>query len=128
MVDIIDANLGALSRFHTTHGFYVHGVSLEVAVLLEGWKRRAIEVRNANTNGSTGWCVEAHDLAASKLVAWRDKDRDFVRTLLAEDLVNARRLSLRIGQLPPHERVPDEHRARMRPWIKGIVQDLGRAG
>ena len=32
MVDVIDANLGALSQFHTTHGFYVHGVSLEVAV------------------------------------------------------------------------------------------------
>ena len=61
MVDVIDANLGALSQFHTTHGFYVHGVSLEAAVLPEGWRRRAIKVRNANTNDSTGWCVEAHD-------------------------------------------------------------------
>ena len=32
MVDVIDANLGVLSQFHNTHGFYVHGVSLEVAV------------------------------------------------------------------------------------------------
>ena len=126
MVDVIDANLGALSQFHKAHGFYVHGVNLEVAVLPEGWRRRAIKVRNANTNDSTGWCVEAHDLAASKLVAWRDKDRDFVRTLVAEDMVNARRLSLRIGQLPAHERAPEEHRARMRQWVKGIVQDLGR--
>jgi hypothetical protein len=84
-------------------------------------------VRNANTNGATGWCVEVHDLAASKLVAWRDKDRDFVRTLLAEELVNPRRLSLRIGQLPQDERVPEEHRARMRRWVQGIVRDLGRA-
>ena len=126
MVDVIDANLGVLSQFHNTHGFYVHGVSLEVAVIPEGWRRRAIKVRNANTNDSTGWCVEAHDLAASKLVAWRDKDRDFVRTLVAEDMVNARRLSLRISQLPAHERAPEEHRARMRQWVKGIVQDLGR--
>lgn len=81
-------------------------------------------MRNANTNGTTGWCVEAHDLAISKLVAWRVKDRDFVRTLLAEGLVKARKLSLRIGQLPEDSRAPEEHRARMRTWINGIVRDL----
>lgn len=37
MVDVIDANLGVLSQFHTTHGFYVHGVSLEVAVFTAHW-------------------------------------------------------------------------------------------
>jgi hypothetical protein len=96
MVDVIDASLGELSLFHQTHGYYVHGVSLEAAVLPEGWQRRAIAVRNANTNDATGWCLEVHDLAASKLVAWRDKDTAFVRTLLAEGLVKARKLTRRI--------------------------------
>ena len=86
-VDVIDANLGELSAFHQAFGFYVHGVAIDAAVLPAGWERRAIAVRNANTNGMTGWCVEAHDLAASKLVAFRDKDRDFVRVLIAEELV-----------------------------------------
>lgn len=127
MVDVIDANLGELSPFHQAFGFYVHGVGVEAAILPSGWEGRAIEVRNANTNGATGWCVEVHDLAASKLAAWRDKDRDFVRTLLAERLVKPRKLSLRIGQLPEHARVPDEHRKRMRQWVGGIVHDLGQA-
>ena len=127
MADVIDASLGELSPFHQAFGYYVHGVSLEAAILREGWQRRAIAVRNENTNGSTGWCVEAHDLAASKLVAWRDKDRDFVRTLLAESLINARRLTLRIGQLRAHPSASSEHRARMREWVRGIMRDLGRA-
>ena len=127
MVDVIDANLGELSLFHRAHGFYVHGVALEAAVLPKGWERRAIVVRNANTNGTTGICVEAHDLAVSKLVAWRQKDRDFARVLLAEELVSPRKLGLRISQLPDHERAPSEHRRRMRQWVKGIVTDLGRA-
>lgn len=126
-VDVIDASLGELSSFHLAHGFYVHGVGLEAAVLPAGWPRRAIAVRNENTNGATGWCVEAHDLAASKLVAWREKDRDFVRVLLAEGLVSARKLLLRIGQLPEHERAPEQQRETMRAWVKGILRDLGRA-
>ena len=127
MVDIIDANLGELSTFQEAFGFYVHGVSIDAAVLPNGWERRAIAVRHANANNATGWCVEVHDLAASKLVAFRDKDREFVRVLMAEELVNARKLLLRISQLPAIDRLPDELRATILNWVKGIVRDLGRA-
>jgi len=127
MVDVIDASLGELSPFHQAFGYYVHGVAIEAAVLPDGWKRRAIAVRNANTGNRTGWCVEAHDLAASKLVAFREKDRDFVRTLVAEDLVTPRKLLLRIRQVPVTERLPDELRATIIQWVKGILRDLGRA-
>src|SRR5262245_37430691 len=82
MVDVIDVHLGERSPFHDAYGFYVHGVSIDAAVLPTGWQRRAVPVRNENTGNRTGWCVEAHDLAVSKLVAFRDKDRDFVRILL----------------------------------------------
>jgi hypothetical protein len=34
-VDIIDGNLGELSAFHSTFGFYVHGVSINAAVLAD---------------------------------------------------------------------------------------------
>jgi len=30
--------LGELSLFHQTHGFYVHGVSIEAAILPDGWE------------------------------------------------------------------------------------------
>lgn len=127
MVEVIDASLGELSPFHQAFGFYVHGVAIEAAVLPAGWQRRAIAVRNANTGNRTGWCVEAQDLAASKLVAFREKDREFVRTLIAEELVAPRKLLLRIKQLPASDRVPDALRATIVAWVKGIVRDLGRA-
>lgn len=125
MSHVIDANLGELSPFHQAFGFYVHGLSIEAAVLPDGWERRAIAVRNANTNGATGWCLEVHDLAASKLVAFREKDRDFVRILLAEDLGQPRKLLLRIGQLPD-TRVTRDQKETMKKWVQGIVRDLGR--
>jgi hypothetical protein len=34
-----------------------------------------------NTGGAVGWCLEAHDLAVSKLIAGRAKDLEFVAGL-----------------------------------------------
>jgi hypothetical protein len=99
VADIIDGALGELSAFHQAHGFYVHGLSIEAAVLPRGSERRAVRVKNRNTDGNAGLCVEAHDLAASKLVAFRPKDRDFVRVLIADGLVDSRKLVLRIRQV-----------------------------
>jgi len=126
MVDVIDAQLGELSPFHQAFGFYVHGLPIDAAVLPSGWERRAVAVQNKNTRNATGWCVEAHDLAASKLVAFREKDRDFVRALIAEELVSARKLLLRIRQLPAGDRVSDELRDVIVRWVRGIVRDLRR--
>jgi hypothetical protein len=85
----IDGALGELSQFHTTRGFYVHGVAIESATLPRGWFDRTVAVSHpVSTRGYTGHCLEAHDLAASKLVAYRPKDRDFVRVLLAEGLID----------------------------------------
>ncbi|HET9184105.1 MAG TPA: DUF6036 family nucleotidyltransferase [Candidatus Angelobacter sp.] len=125
MVDSIDANLGELSTFHGTFGFYVHGVSIDAAVLPTGWEKRAIEVRNANTRNNTGWCVEAHDLAASKLVAFRGKDKDFVRTLLLKKLIDPQTLYRRLHQLSNNPRVKPELLAAIKAWIHGVLKDIG---
>lgn len=87
-IDVIDGLLGELSLFHQTHGFYVHGLLIEEAATLPpGWDQRVTRVcGEISTNGKTGWCIEAHDLAASKLVAYREKDRNFVRILLIEGM------------------------------------------
>ena len=123
-VDDIDGALGELSSFHQIHGFYVHGLSIGAATLPRGWEQRARPLRNENTNGHTGYCLEAHDVAASKLVAFRDKDRDFVRVLLAEGLVQANRLVRMLGLLP----VDVETRRRLTTWVDGPVSDLPRKG
>jgi len=119
-VDSIDGALGELSPFHEAHGFYVQGVSIEVAQLPEGWEDRTHQIKNDNTRGNTGYCLEVHDLAASKLAAFRDKDRDFVRVLLMEQIIDADIFLHRIDLLP----VSDEIKGRSVNWIKKTVIDF----
>jgi uncharacterized nucleotidyltransferase DUF6036 len=78
--DLIDGAIGELSTFHQTFGYYAHGVDETTATLPAGWTERLVPVRNENTGGATGWCLEAHDLAISKLIAGRERDWDFEPT------------------------------------------------
>jgi hypothetical protein len=120
-VDKIDGALGELSLFHGTHGFYVQGVSIEVATLPDGWQDRTIQVQDEHTTkGNIGHCLEPHDLAASKLVAYRDKDRDFVRILLLERMIDIEILVHRIGLLS----IADEMKQQLIDWINATAKDL----
>lgn len=88
-VDAIDGALGELSMFHQTHGFYVHGISIESTLLPDGWEQRTKPISDPmRTRGKTGLCIEVHDLAASKLAAYREKDKEFVRLLLIEKMID----------------------------------------
>ncbi len=119
---LIDGSLGEHSVFHATHGFYVHGVSIEAATLPEGWEKRTVPISDpVGTRGNIGYCLEAHDLAASKLVANREKDRVFVTILLREGLVDAGVLEERTSRLP----VSAERRGAITRWIRITMEDIG---
>jgi len=121
-VDLIDAVLGEDSLFHRSHGFYVHGVPIETAILPDGWEKRATRVQNQNTREFIGWCVEAHDLAASKLAAFREKDRDFVRVLIMNAMIKPRKLTERVRTLSLEQATKD----RLVKWIDATVRDHKR--
>jgi len=95
--DLIDGSIGEGSPFHHTFGYYAHGVAEETAVLPLGWKERLIPVQNENTGGGKGLCLEVHDLAVSKLVAGREKDLDFVQTLLRHHFAKSEIIRNRIN-------------------------------
>ena len=95
----IDGAIGELSPFHQTFGYYAHGVDETTATLPFGWKDRLVPVFNENTGGTTGWCLEVHDLAAAKLAAGRPKDLDFVRVLRRRRMVDFAKLRQRCEQL-----------------------------
>lgn len=122
MTDVIDGALGQDSMFHATHGFYVHGVSIEAAKLPEGWSERTVAVSHpTGTKGNIGLCLDVHDLAASKLVASRGKDRRFVATLLIEGLIMEETLLERLAVLP----IDAEHREVLARWVEVTVEDIG---
>jgi hypothetical protein len=97
--DLIDGSIGEITMFHETFGYYAHGISPETASLPLGYQERLIPIRIENVTNLTGWCLEIHDLASSKLAAGREKDMDFVRTLLRENLVDLDTLDLRVKAL-----------------------------
>lgn len=118
--DLVDGTLGELSMFHETHGFYVHGISIESAKLPQGWEQRTVPVSNPATHGKTGLCVETHDLATSKLAAYREKDREFVRILLIEKMIDAKILTERVEAL----NVDEPLRERLLQWVKITAEEL----
>lgn len=77
--DLIDGSIGEGSSFHETFGYYAQGVGEETATLPKGWQSRVVRISNTNTAGTTGLCLEVHDLAISKYAAGREKDLDFTR-------------------------------------------------
>ena len=83
----VDGAIGEGSSFHELHGYYAQGVGPETAVLPSGWKDRLVVVKNENTNGIAGLCLEVHDLAISKFVAGRSKDFEFIQELIRHEMV-----------------------------------------
>ena len=79
-----------------------------------------VKVQTEGTNGNIGWCLEGHDLAASKLAAFREKDREFVRILLREHYVDSAELQQRIRELA----VEDKLLERMLRWVEITAREL----
>ena len=57
-------------------------------------------MRNENTRGNTGWCLDPHDLAVAKLVAGREKDGRFVAAAARHGLLDRTTLLARLEEAP----------------------------
>lgn len=95
----VDGSIGEGSLFNASFGYYAHGVGEETAVLPRGWKERLVKLSNENTGGAVGLCLEVHDLAASKLVAGREKDLAFVSGLLRHGMADGELIRRRVSDL-----------------------------
>ena len=96
--DLVDGAIGEGSSFHELHGYYAQGVGERTATLPKNWQSRLIAVKNENTNGVTGYCLEAHDLAISKMIAMRPKDLEFVQELVRHDMIKKKTMLHRLKQ------------------------------
>ena len=86
----------------------------DTATLPAGWKDRLVVVKNANTRGASGLCLEPHDLVVSKYVAGREKDDHFVREALRHGLVDAGTLLARLAATALDDSGRERIAARMR--------------
>lgn len=98
--DLIDGSIGEDSPFHETFGYYAHGVGPETALLPRNWEARLISIKNRNTNNIEGLCLSPIDLAVSKLLAGREKDIDFVKAMLDNDIISREEITSLVCELP----------------------------
>jgi hypothetical protein len=120
LADLIEGVAGELSTFEELHGFSIDGVDLATAVVPEGWRERLVMVQNANTAAPsgeprfTGWCLDKEDLCVAKLIALREKDRNFVAALLDAGLVNPDLIAARLSTVSTRR---PEATARALTWL-----------
>lgn len=119
--DAIDGAIGEGSQFHAEYGYYAQGVSLETSVLPAGWRDRLIRFERPDAEPSEAACIEPHDLVVAKLVANREKDREFSIALIQADLIQVRTLLDRVQLLEQPGGVKDRTRTV-------IEHCAGRAG
>ncbi len=121
--ELIDGSIGEASPFHDMYGYYAQGVGEETSVLPAGWRNRLVPIRNANTRGATGWCLEIHDLAIAKAVAGREKDLEFLRAVVRHHLVDASILTERANQTS----LDEQARAGVEARVGAALRDAGRS-
>jgi hypothetical protein len=111
--DAVDGAIGELSPFHEAFGFYAQGVSIRTAVLPAGWRDRVVHWSTGSTGAARAAFLEPHDCVVSKLVAHRDKDRDFAAALIRAGLVDLDTLRRRVDALP----------ADLDPRVRPLIHD-----
>lgn len=123
----IDASLGDGSPFHSTHGYYAHGVGPETAKAPTGWRDRLVRVeippRVRRQAGVVALCLEPCDLVLAKCAAGRDRDWEFAREALRAGLVGLDELAGRIDDLP----IGRTDREHVRQMIDGMANQLDMA-
>lgn len=121
--DAIDGAIGELSRFHETFGYYGQGVSLATPVLPEGWMERLIPLARPKPAARVR-ALEVHDCTVSKLVAFREKDREFAAALLAAGVIDIELIARRLDALP--DSVSPARRLEMSRWLGRLRQAARR--
>lgn len=111
--DLIDGSIGEGSPFHDLYGYYAQGVDDTTAILPRGWEKRLVPVRNDNTRGHTGWCLEPHDLVVSKTIAGREKDLRFLESAARAHLVRKDILLNRLAETKADDRLRKAARERI---------------
>ena len=118
--ELLERKLGRNSTFARKHGFYVDVVTPEVASLPEQWEKR---VKRFTVGPVTAYCLDIHDLLASKLAAGRLKDLELTGAVLKLGLAKLPSLRRRLAKL-----LPVSARGEALLSLKAVLTGVGRTG
>lgn len=122
---VVEGAIGELSQFHSTFEYYGHGLDLKTVVLPKGWEKRLKILCSENMGHIKGYCISAEDLAASKLVAGRDKDFTFVIGMLDNKITTPEKIEELIYKLPRKKDVALDNLNICRERTKSKDIDIG---
>ena len=111
--DLVDASLGAGSMFSRTFGYYGDGVSSRTACMPSDWRSRARQVAVPGVGDVEVLAPDINDIALSKMMAWREKDRDWLQAGVRALILDPTVMRGRLGLLPETEAPRDEVHRRM---------------
>jgi hypothetical protein len=102
-------NIGHLSTFDDTHGYYVDGVGPHTAVLPSDWRDRSKVYSSPGTQGVVAIVPHPEDIALSKLCAGREKDLDWVSAARDAGFIDLAQVSTRVAKLPNRTQIERNH-------------------
>ena len=124
--EILDA-IGEESAFDKNFGYYIQWVDESTATLPKGWKGRLVKVKNENTGGATGYCLDPLDLIASKLAAGRPKDHIFAEAFVEYGLGTTEEIAERIKLLPEGGSLIRQPEGKILVWLEGLSKRLEKS-
>ena len=116
---LLRTQMGRNSNFFKRYGCFLDCADPALSTIPDGWLDRLIPFRTPRTGGVTAWCLEPHALFVSKLVAWREKDQQFLRAKLKHRLAKPPIVLNRIEDLP----VSPERRNELRQQTEQLVAE-----
>ena len=116
--DAVEGAIGEMSTFHETNMVYAEGVHVDTAELPGGWRNRLRGWNLRSSSPAKPQFPDPHDLVASKLAAYREKDFEYAAHLLDAQIVDLDVLQTRAQMLP-------RSASRVANWIESYRNRRG---
>ena len=98
--DLVEGSLGFGSVFFNTFGYAADGVSSKTASMPSDWRDRARSAPEVAPPGVEVIVPDIDDIALAKMVAWRDKDRDWLEAGVRSLILDPKAMAARLSRLP----------------------------
>jgi hypothetical protein len=116
--DVIEEQFGAESAYHAEHGIYADPLGAGIVTLPPGWEDRLVPIKN-DAGSVAWWALEIHDACATKLIAGREKDFEFITALCFADSFSFDTFLERVALMQQ-----SPHRGALRPRLQKLVEQL----
>ena len=123
----LQAYLGKDSAFAFINGNYVDGVTPKTAKMPTDWPSRTVEYAGIGCPGVIAIVPDLNDIAISKMLAWRDKDRTWLAAGTRAGMIDSATMHLRIDRVP-EELVRDIPRYEIERRLDEVERFTGRPG